>query len=152
MILNKEQLDIRRKSVSYGWDDFIETIDDLQRQLADHPSPTIYPHMDRDLCRLSIISTWPTKDGLICQQYPDRIIDSIMKIVDAYVQQRVDEELTPPKEMLSHYDEAVDKAYSVGALKMLKNAEAEIGRWLIHKLAVARSRVQGKPVTPKVDG
>lgn len=43
--------------------------------------------MDRDLCRLSIISTWPVKDGLIEQEYPDRVIDRIMAIVDEYARQ-----------------------------------------------------------------
>lgn len=45
--------------------------------------------MDRDLCRLSIVSTWPTKDGYITQEYPDRIIDYIMQIVDKYLADRM---------------------------------------------------------------
>lgn len=41
--------------------------------------------IDRDLCRLSIVSTWPTKGGFIVKEYPDRVIDRIMGIVDKYV-------------------------------------------------------------------
>jgi hypothetical protein len=36
-----------------------------------------------------------------------------------------------PQKLWDKYDHAVEKAYSVGALKMLKNAEADIGRWYV---------------------
>src|ERR1700677_61938 len=47
-----------------------------------------------------------------------------------------------PDEVWRRYDEAVDKAYSVGAMKQLRNAEAEIGRIFI---AVA---LEAKVVAP----
>jgi hypothetical protein len=53
--------------------------------------------------------------------------------------------LTPPKELLEAYDEAVDKAESIGALKMLKNAEARLGRWLMKRLAELRAGKEPQP-------
>lgn len=39
-----------------------------------------------------------------------------------------------PESVWKRYDESVDKAHSVGAMKMLKNMEAEIGRIFIARI------------------
>jgi hypothetical protein len=48
--------------------------------------------------------------------------------------------LTPPQQILTQYDDAVEKAHSVGAMSNLKNCEAAIGRWLIGRRAALRAQ------------
>ena len=106
MILNAEQLADLHAS---GWmlspreQDMLDTIADLQRQLADL-----------------------------------EILHGTKKAFDAYVQQRVDEAV------LAEFKEASENWYAM--------TPGEFNGWIDYRLAVARSRVQGKPVTPKVEG
>jgi hypothetical protein len=55
------------------------------------------------------------------------------------IREEVAKAITPPEQLLKRHDEAADKAVSVGAFKMLKNAEAQLGRWLIEQLAALRA-------------